>query len=157
MILPAQTVRALCTPLGGIKPMLSPFNERTLFEGRSFGLSSCGYDIRLAEDIWLWPLYGRLASSIEYFNMPKDVAAEVKDKSTNARLFTLVQNTFIEPGWSGYLTLELTRDRPWPVFLKRGTPIAQIIFYRLENQTEQPYTGKYQNQKAGPQTPIMEK
>lgn len=149
MILPAQIIRQ-------IKP-ITPFHERTKIEGRSYGLSAAGYDIRIAEDIWLWPLFGRLASSIEYFNMPNDCLAYVKDKSTNARLFKFVQNTVIEPGWKGYLTLELTRDRPWPIFIKRGTPIAQIIFHRLEAPTEQPYDGKYQNQSAGAQNPIFEK
>lgn len=149
MILPAQTIRQL--------KLILPFYERTIHNGRSFGLSSCGYDIRIAEDIWLWPMFGRLASSMEWFNMPNDVLGYVKDKSTNARLFKFVQNTVIEPGWHGYLTLELTRDRPWPIFIKSGTPIAQIIFHRLETPTEQPYDGKYQNQKQVAQQPIFEK
>lgn len=148
MILSAQTIRR-------VKP-ISPMNERTKFEGRSYGLSSCGYDIRIAEDIWLFPFWGRLASSMEFFHMPFDVAAEVKDKSTNARCFFFVQNTFIEPGWHGYLTLELTRGLPWPIRIKKGTPIAQIIFYQLDQPTEQPYSGKYQNQPAGAQQPLFE-
>lgn len=153
-ILPAQTIRALCVDC--TDPMVFPFHERTRHEGRTFGLSSAGYDIRIAETIWLWPLFGRLASSIEYFDIPNDIECEVKDKSTNARLFRFVQNTVIEPGWRGWLTLELTRDRPWPVRIKAGTPIAQIIFHRLEEPTEQPYEGKYQDQRQGAQRPILE-
>lgn len=156
MILPAQTIRKLCMVPSAAHCLVSPFAERTREHGRTYGLSSCGYDIRIAQDMWLFPFYGRLASSIEHFCMPNDVAAEVKDKSTNARLFTLVQNTFIEPGWRGYLTLELTRERPWPIFIRKGTPIAQIIFYRLEEPTEQSYTGKYQDQEAGPQAARLE-
>lgn len=152
-VLPAQTIRLLCLH----NQMVTPFYERTKEFGRSFGLSTAGYDIRIAQDIWLWPLFGRLASSIEKFDMPNDVLAYVKDKSTNARLFKFVQNTVIEPGWKGYLTLELTRDRPWPIKIKRGTPIAQIVFHRLETPTEQPYDGKYQNQAAGAQLPLFEK
>jgi dCTP deaminase len=121
--------------------MIKPFYERRVAEGRSFGLSSCGYDIRLAEDIWIWPFCGRLASSMEWFDVPNDVCAEVKDKSTNARMFVLVQNTLAEPGWFGYLTLELTRFLPWPIKLKRGTPIAQVVFKKLDYATEQPYRG----------------
>jgi dCTP deaminase len=136
--------------------MIRPFNERSKSEGRTFGLSSCGYDIRLAQTIWLWPFWGRLASAIEYFNMPDDLCAEVKDKSTNARLFIFVQNTIIEPKWRGHLTLELTRFLPWPVRLKRGTPIAQVVFKKLDHPTDQPYAGKYQNQEAGPQIARME-
>jgi dCTP deaminase len=131
--------------------VIFPFNESALNEGRSFGLSSCGYDVRLAQDIWLWPCWGRLASIIEYLYLPNDMSAEVKDKSTNARMFVLVQNTIIEPGWFGYLTLELTRFLPWPIKLKRGTPIAQIVFHQLDEPTDQPYVGKYQNQGIDPQ------
>ncbi|MEN3238570.1 deoxycytidine triphosphate deaminase [Methylobacterium ajmalii] len=145
-ILPAQTIRA-------IRPIY-PFVERSVFEGRSYGLSSAGYDVRIAQDIWLWPFWGRLASTIEHFDIPTDVLARVCDKSSNARKFIMVQNTVAEPGWKGYLTLELTRFLPWPVRIKAGTPIAQIIFERLEEPTEQPYDGRYQNQAAGPQPAI---
>jgi len=137
--------------------MIHPFNERTKGEGRSFGLSSCGYDIRLAQTIWLLPFWGRLASAIERFDLPTDICAEVKDRSTNARMFVFVQNTCAEPGWRGNLTLELTRFLPWPIRLKRGTPIAQVIFKQLDQPTEQPYDGKYQDQEAGPQAARMEK
>lgn len=160
-ILSAQSIRKRCTPKpegwGGMwrTPMLTPFHERQSHEGRTFGLSSCGYDIRLAESMWLWPFWGRLGSGMERFSMPNDLCAEVKDKSTNARLFVLVQNTIIEPGWSGYLTLELTRFKPWPIFLKKGTPIAQIVFKTLDEPTEMAYSGKYQDQKAGAQPAIL--
>jgi len=154
MILSAQSIRKrVADPR---HPLIFPFFERTTYEGRSFGLSSCGYDIRIAETIIVPPYFGRLASSIEYFKMPNDLCAEVKDKSTNARLFVLVQNTIIEPGWYGHLTLEITRMLPWPIKIKRGTPIAQIVFKRLDEVTEQPYSGKYQAQEAGPQPARME-
>lgn len=156
MILPAQTIRALCYRVAGRLPMVYPFHERTVADGRTFGLSSCGYDVRLARSMWLWPFWGRLNSVMEHICLPLDICAEVKDKSTNARLFVLVQNTIIEPGWYGYLTLELTRFKPWPIRLKAGTPIAQIIFKRLETPTDQPYQGKYQGQKAGAQAAILE-
>ena len=142
-VLSAQSIRKL-------RP-IEPFVERGVFEKRTFGLSACGYDICIAEDMWLWPFWGRLASSIERFNLPASICAEVKDKSSNARIFLTCQNTFIEPGWEGYLTLELTRHRPWPIKIKRGTPIAQIVFSWLDEPTEQPYAGRYQNQEAGPQ------
>ena len=149
MILPAQHIRLLCTICS--PPLVSPFSERSISQGRSFGLSGAGYDVRIAETIWLWPLFGRLASTMECFDLPADLVMEVKDKSTNARRFITVQNTLAEPGWKGYLTLELTRHRPWPVLIRAGTPIAQVIFKRLEEPTDQVYVGKYQNQEAGPQ------
>jgi dCTP deaminase len=150
MILSAQTIRK---QVG----MIQPFNERTKLYGRSFGLSGCGYDVRLAEDIWLWPFWGRLGSIIEYLDLPDNICAEVKDKSTNARFFVFVQNTVIEPGWYGYLTVELTRFLPWPIKLKKGTPIAQIMFKQLDESTEQPYEGKYQGQTKGATSAILEK
>ena len=153
MILSAQSIRKLQQTW----PMIYPFHERTKSHGRSFGLSSCGYDVRLADDVWLWPFWGRLACLEEHLNLPNDIVGEVKDKSTNARLFVLVQNTVIEPGWQGFLTIELTRFKPWPILLKKGTPIAQIMFKKLDEPTEQAYNGKYQRQGYGPQKAIMEK
>jgi len=155
MILSAQSIRERCTKRG-LRPMIMPFCERGKSHGRSYGLSCHGYDIRLAQTIWLWPFWGRLGSSVERFDIPKDVCAEVKDKSTNARLFVFVQNTIAEAGWEGYLTLELTRFKPWPIRLKKGTPIAQVVFKQLDKPTEQPYTGKYQYQQRGPQAARME-
>lgn len=149
-MLSSQTIRERAQ-IRSLDLIIEPFAERGVSNGRSFGLSSCGYDVRLAQDIWLWPFWGRLASIMEFIKLPNDLSAEVKDKSTNARMFVLVQNTIIEPGWFGYLTLELTRFLPWPIKLKAGTPIAQIVFHQLDNPTEQPYRGKYQNQRPGPQ------
>lgn len=165
MILSAQEIRKLCVylrPEEGYtnyapreNPLIEPYTERGVAYGRTYGLSSCGYDIRIAEDIWLWPFWGRLASTIEHFNIPSDLCMEIKDKSSNARKFILVQNTVGEPGWSGYLTLELTRFLPWPIKIKRGTPIAQVMFKKLDKPTEQPYRGKYNNQARGPQPAIL--
>jgi dCTP deaminase len=138
--------------------IIAPFYPtKELFNGRTFGLSSCGYDIRLDQDLLLCPGYGRLGSALEYIKLPNDLSAEVKDKSTNARLFILVQNTIIEPGWGGHLTLELTRFLPWPIRVRRGTPIAQIVFHQLDEPTEMPYKGKYNNQGSQPQKALFER
>jgi dCTP deaminase len=131
--------------------VISPFYLRGISEGRTFGISVNGYDVRLDRDLWLWPWWGRLAATIEYIAMPLDLRAKLEDKSTNARIFVTVQNTNLEAGWYGYLTLELTRHLPWPVKLKKGTPIGQIIFEELTRPSQKGYTGKYQNQAAGPQ------
>lgn len=142
-ILPAQTIRE-------VRPV-EPFCERTVFNGMSFGLSSAGYDVRVAEFLYLEPGEFRLASTVERFMMPDDVLGSVHDKSTWARIGVAVQNTIIEPGWCGYLTLEVTNHSQWVLRIAAGSPIAQIVFHRLEAPTEQPYAGKYQNQEAGPQ------
>lgn len=136
--------------------IFTPFHERTKAHGRTFGLGPSGYDVRIAETVWVWPLWGRLASTIEHFDIPNDLVAFIKDKSTNARRFITVQNTVAEPGWHGYLTLELTRHLPWPVRVKAGTPIAQVMLAELDEPTERPYSGKYQDQRAGAVPAIME-
>ena len=148
-ILSAQSIRRL-------KP-IEPFFEKTVFEGCSFGLSACGYDVRVDQDLMLRPGDSVLASTVEHFTMPVDVMASVADKSTWARKFIAVQNTIIEPNWRGYLTLEISNHGQNIVKIKKGTGIAQIIFHRLDEPTELPYSGKYQDQKSGPQEAIMEK
>lgn len=150
MILSAQTIRR-------IKPII-PFNECTKDFGMSYGLSAAGYDIRIAESLSLCSGEFCLASSMEEFNMPNDVLAYVKDKSTWARRGLCVQNTVIEPGWKGFLTLELTNHNKFGAIpIRKGMPIAQIVFHRLDEPTEQPYDGKYQNQPSGAQLPIYER
>lgn len=149
MILPAQTIRKL-------KPIL-PFHERTVHNGMSFGLSHAGYDVRIAEGCMLDPQESCLASTVEEFLMPNDLVAFVHDKSTWARRGLSLFNTVIEPGWQGFLTLELVNHSSEMLIINAGDPIAQIIFMRLEEPTETPYTGKYQNQKRGPQEAIDER
>jgi dCTP deaminase len=148
MILPAQTIRKL-------KPIL-PFNERAIRDGMSFGLSHAGYDVRIAETMWLMPGMFSLASTVEEFFMPNDLVAFVHDKSSWARRGLSLFNTVIEPGWNGFLTLELVNHSTDPIRLLSGAPIAQIIFMRMEEPAEKPYTGKYQNQQRGPQEAIDE-
>lgn len=144
MILSAQSIRE-CR-------ILSPFHERTKAHGMTFGLGPCGYDVRIAESFDLIPGAFVLASTIERFSMPDFVVGIVHDKSTWAREGLALQNTVIEPGWCGYLTLELSyHANAGRLQLRQGMPIAQVIFHRLDRATEQPYRGKYQNQKPGAQ------
>lgn len=151
MILSAQSIRRC-----GI---ITPFCERTVAFGMSYGLSSCGYDIRIAQDVLMTAhqqMRFRLASTIEHFDMPDDVVGRVHDKSTWARQGLQVFNTVIEPGWRGYLTLELALNGTNVLDLKRGMPIAQIIFEFLDKPTEQPYAGKYMDQPDCPVAAKME-
>lgn len=141
MILPTQTIRRL-----GI---LSPCTERTRLNGVTYGLSSCGYDLRIAADIWLWPGACVLVDAIEEFNMPNDVMGRLYTKSTWARAHVRVANTIIDPGWRGILRLEISQHFGEPITILAGTGVATVVFERLEEPTEQPYEGKYQNQRAG--------
>lgn len=140
MILPAQEIRR-------IRPV-EPFHERTVFNGMSYGLSHAGYDVRIAEDLHLGRGDFALASTLEKFNIPDDVIALVHDKSSLARRGISLFNTVIEPGWRGWLTLEIVNHSNY-IHIKSGTPIAQIIFMKLMEKTESPYQGKYQDQPRG--------
>lgn len=140
-----------------LRPVM-PFFVRTISHGKTFGLGPSGYDVRVEfdpngkkESKWILPKGFILASTVEYFKMPDNVAARVHDKSSWARKGVTMQNTFIEAGWEGFLTLEITNHKWWPVKLKRGEPIAHIVFEYLDEAAEYPYRGKYQKQERGPQ------
>lgn len=118
--------------------------------GVSYGLSEAGYDLTIAQSMWLFPgRRFRLASAVERFKMPKDLVAIIHDKSTWARRGLSVQNTVAEPGWEGFLTLELVYYGWWPLFIPKGAGIAQAIFHRLECPADYG-RGKYQNQENRP-------
>ena len=152
--------------------------------GYSHGLSEAGYDIRIAQDIFFYPgkyvlglkikpehivcwqknaewsdepIKGRfcLASTIEKFQMPLNLTGIVHDKSTWARQGLSVFNTVIEPGWAGFLTLELAFNGEQPLEIPSGVGIAQVIFHKTTEKAR--YDGKYQNATAGPQKAIFEK
>lgn len=153
-VLSAQSIRKLCS-----KPdsMVTPFYERRIENGMSFGLSAAGYDVRCREPVLLKPHGFSLASTIERFCIPTTIMAGVADKSTWARRGLAVQNTILEPGWSGYLTLELTNHGPDELLIEAGDPIAQIIFHWLDEETDRSYRGKYQGQGPGPVAAIRER
>lgn len=150
MILPAQRIRERCQG-SGAKRLIVPFSERAVVRGMSFGLSSASYDIRIAQDVNVWPGAFVLASTLEEFNIPNDLVAIVHDKSSWARKGLAVQNTLFDPGWKGFATLELSNHGKYHLYIEAGDPIAQVVFHLLQSPTEQPYQGKYQNQEAGPQ------
>ena len=148
MIASAQTIRRL-------RP-ITPFYERTTAHGLTFGLGPAGYDIRCAEEVLINAGGFSLASSVEQFWMPNNLLGIVHDKSTWARLGICVQNTVIEPGWRGWLTIELTNHSREKLCIPPGAPIAQIVFHLLDEPTEMPYGGKYQDQKQGAQLALWE-
>ncbi len=137
--------------------MISPFVEKTVSNGMTYGLSSCGYDIRIKQETLLHPGSFMLASSIEEFEMPLNIMAVVHDKSSLARRGLSVFNTVLEPNWKGFLTLELKNQGTERILLAAGSPIAQIVFRYLDYPTEVPYEGKYQNQEDRPVSSIHER
>ena len=158
MILSGRTIRE--------EGIVFPHVERTqtvIFNGKktaSYGESFAGYDVRLGESVLVFPGRTALAVTYEKFTMPNDVLGVVHDKSTWARLGLQVQNTVLENGWIGHLTLELTwaplaryssdeKHEPY-LFLQSLWPIAQIVFHRIDQECE-PYQGKYNHQGPRPQ------
>ena len=151
-----------------IKNMLTGKERK---HGVSYGLAEAGYDIRIKQEILFVPnsqpicilVDGQpqrdedgeirtgsfcLASTVEEFQMPKRLVGVVHDKSTWARQGLSVYNTVIEPGWCGFLTLELNFRGSRPVTIPAGCGIAQVLFHALAE--EGAYQGKYQNQEDRP-------
>ena len=153
MILTAKSIKRL--------GLVTPWCERTKFDGVSYGQSYAGYDIRIAEGVRLQIGHTTLAISIERFNMPNNVLGVVHDKSTWARQGVQVQNTIIEPGWEGYLTLEISYAPLYGlthayINIPNGVGIAQVIFQYTEEETEG-YNGKYQDAKQFAQPAIFDR
>jgi dCTP deaminase len=153
-------------------PIFDMFESKCRFEGTSFGLSEAGYDIRIKQNIhFVNDAYGArtvvtdpetgeeatymghfvLASSMERFQTPHNLVGTVKDKSTWARQGLSVFNTVIEPGWNGFLTLELVYHGFHNLKITSGQGIAQVLYGLLQNEGDYG-DGKYQNQESGPVT-----
>jgi dCTP deaminase len=97
-----------------------------------------------------------LGSTIETVTLPDDIVARVDGKSSLGRLGLLVHATagYVDPGWTGRLTLELSNQSQMPIALYYGMRIAQISFLRLTTPVDRPYGSpglgsKYQGQ-SGP-------
>lgn len=129
-----------------IKDML-PTKQR--HHGVSHGLTEAGYDIRIKQHVVLNSKYRfTLASAIEEFHMPQGLVGIVHDKSTWARRGLSVFNTVIEPGWRGFLTLELVYHGQDPLEIPAGAGIAQVLFHATWESAA--YEGKYQDQPDAP-------
>lgn len=149
MILSAQSIREL--------KLIQPFEEKGHVSGISFGLGPASYDVRVEFDhdgtqqiVRLLPGAFLLVSTIEKIEVPDNLLVMVHDKSTWARRGLAVQNTVIDPGFRGHITLEISHHGHSDIELRRGDPIAQLVFHVLDKPTERPYWGKYQNQQRGP-------
>lgn len=147
--------------------MISPFEPQLVrahdsAKVISYGLSSFGYDIRVADEFLIFsnadcqlvdpknlnqaafirkkaheciipPNSFALAYSVERFKMPRDVLAVVLGKSTYARVGIVVNVTPLEPGWEGHVTIEISNTTPVPVKVYADEGIAQCLFFRGES------------------------
>ena len=154
-------------------PIKDMVPEKVVAHGMSYGLGEAGYDIRIKQEIRFYPVNpdaefkkfrvmsytndsftgddeGRftIASAIEEFQIPTNLLGRVCDKSSWARKGLSVFNTVIEPGWKGFLTLELVYHGNTELIIPAGAPIAQVIFEEVKNPAQ--YNGKYQGQSSEP-------
>ena len=146
--------------------MIEPFVERQVREGVvSFGLSSYGYDIRVADEFKIFtninytvidpkafdprsfvdvqadvciipPNSFALARTIEYFRIPRDVLTLCLGKSTYARCGIIVNVTPFEPEWEGTATLEISNTTPLPAKIYANEGIAQVLFFQSDERCE---------------------
>jgi dCTP deaminase len=113
-------------------------------------------EIAEGEPFVIQPASFCLGSTIEKITLPDDIVARVDGKSSLGRLGLLVHATagYVDPGWTGCLTLELSNQSQMPIALYYGMRIAQISFLRLTTPVDRPYGSeelgsKYQGQ-TGP-------
>ena len=159
--------------------MISPFEEKQISKDKiSYGLSSYGYDARVSNEFKIFtnvnseivdpknfkasnfvtknvseciipPNSFVLASTVEYFKIPKDVLVICLGKSTYARCGIIVNVTPLEPGWEGHVTLEFSNTTPLPAKIYANEGVAQFVFLQGNEKPEISYSdrkGKYMGQ-----------
>ncbi len=159
--------------------MIEPFVESQVRNDViSYGLSSYGYDVRIADEYKIFtnlnstivdpkhfdersfvdyqgdvciipPNSFALGRTLEYFRIPRQVMTICVGKSTYARCGIITNVTPLEPGWEGFVTLEISNTTPLPAKIYSGEGIAQILFFESDEECNQSYSdkrGKYQGQ-----------
>jgi dCTP deaminase len=110
------------------------------------------YEDLQVDEFFIHPGQFVLATTVEYVELSAGLCARIEGKSSLGRLGLLVHSTagFIDPGFSGNITLEIGNISPLPIKLYCGMPICQLAVDLLNSYADHPYQGKYQGQK-GPQ------
>jgi len=152
--------------------MIEPFVDEQVSEGVvSYGVSSYGYDIRVADEFKIFtninttvidpksfdprsfqdlkadvcivpPNSFALARTVEYFRIPRDVLTVCLGKSTYARCGIIVNVTPFEPEWEGTATLEISNTTPLPARIYANEGIAQVLFFQSDEACERSYADK---------------
>lgn len=152
--------------------MIEPFTEKQVREGViSYGLSSYGYDLRVADEFRIFtninttivdpkhfeeasmvefrgdvciipPNSFALARSVEYFRIPRSVLAVTVGKSTYARAGIITNVTPFEPEWEGHVTLEISNTTPLPAKIYANEGLAQVLFYEGDEICEISYADR---------------
>jgi dCTP deaminase len=97
-----------------------------------------------------------LGSTFEYVSLPNDIAARLEGKSSLGRLGLLTHSTagFVDPGFQGHVTLELSNVATLPIKLWPGMKIGQLCFFQLSSPSENPYgSEKYGSRYQGQRGP----
>ena len=161
--------------------MIEPFVESQTRAGVvSFGVSSYGYDVRVGDEFKVFtnvfntvvdpknfdpksfvdiradvciipPNSFALASTIEYFRIPRDILTVCLGKSTYARCGIIVNVTPFEPEWEGHVTIEISNTTPLPAKIYANEGVAQMLFFESDEVCSTSYKdrgGKYQGQKG---------
>jgi dCTP deaminase len=166
-ILPDHKIRELA--LDARIKMIDPFVDRQENQGKiSYGLSSYGYDARVAEEFKVFtnvdsaivdpksfseksfverstdccvipPNSFVLARTVEYFRIPRDVIVVCLGKSTYARCGIIVNVTPLEPEWEGHVTLEFSNSTPLPARIYANEGACQFLFFRGDDACELSY------------------
>lgn len=135
----------------GENVIIVPFHLRQKHvNGMSWGLSASGYDLRIKDDLLVPAGQFRLATTMEYIDLPTDIQGMLLDKSTLARQGISMFNTKFEPGWRGFPTVEIANHSFKSYQFYAGDPLCQMEFQWLDQPTEFPYEGKYQDQEQEP-------
>lgn len=154
------------------KGMIDPFEDSQVRNGViSYGVSSYGYDIRVAEEFKIFtnifsavvdpknfdpksmvdfrgevcvipPNSFALARTVEYFRIPRNVLTICLGKSTYARCGIIVNVTPFEPEWEGFVTLEISNTTPLPARIYANEGIAQVLFFEADEECEVSYADK---------------
>ena len=114
---------------------------------RPFGDSSlqpASYDLRVAEETVLIPGSCTLAHTLEWIELPADIAATIRTRSSYGRRGILVTGGFVDPGFRGQLTLGLINMGQETVYVERNDRIVQLIFHQVLG-SGQTYEGRYQD------------
>jgi dCTP deaminase len=152
--------------------LISPFARNRSRKGLiSYGVSSYGYDFRLAREFkipdfdtakrwdpkkmdqapwrehsglscWIPANSYVLGRSLEYFRIPRNVLVICQGKSTYARCGVIVNVTPFEPEWEGFITVSLVNSAPVPVRVYAGEGIAQIVFIKADNECRTSYADR---------------
>lgn len=152
--------------------MIDPFIDKQVRDGViSYGLSSYGYDIRVADEFKIFtnvnsaivdpkqfdprsmvdfkgdicvipPNSFALAKTIEYFRIPRNILTICVGKSTYARCGIIVNVTPFEPEWEGFVTLEISNTTPLPARIYANEGIAQVIFFESDQPCEISYADR---------------